>query len=666
MNIETAKQRVIGLSQEIDKQNYNYHVLDKPEISDYDYDLLMKELITIETQYPELKLDTSPSQRVGGKVLEGFSEVVHTNPKLSLGNVFNESDINDFDSRIRKTVDEDVEYAVELKIDGLTVVLNYEDGRLVSGATRGDGVRGEDVTTNLKTIKSIPLVLKDKVNIEVRGEVYMPKKAFEQLNEKREEAGDQLFANPRNAAAGSIRQLDSSIAAERALDIFVFNLESIEDKSLTTHVEALDYLKLLGFKVSQDVSVCRTAADIIKVCNEWSDKRGELPFEIDGLVIKVNSLEQRDALGNTSKSPRWAAAYKFPPEKKRTVVRDIVVQVGRTGALTPTAILEPVRLAGSVIGRATLHNEDFIKEKDIMIGDTVVIQKAGDVIPEVVEVIKEERDGRQKPFIMPDRCPVCSAETIRESGEAVTRCTNVSCEAQLRRSLFHFASRDAMNIEGMGPQVLTSLMDKGYIRDAGDIYLLKDKKEELYKLDRMGEKSVNKLLDAIEASKNNPLGRLVFALGIRMIGQRAAQQLASSFIDIDEISEANYERLVQIPEIGDKMAESILTFFAQEQNKRLLQKLKECGLNMKGSKLEIIENEYFKGKTFVLTGTLTKYARDQAKEIIESFGGKVSGSVSKKTSCVLAGEDAGSKLIKANELGVQVIDEDTFISWATK
>lgn len=664
MSIEELQKKVDELVKLINKHSYNYYVLDKPEINDYEFDMLMKELIELENKFPALKRSDSPTQRVGGEVLQGFSEVVHKTPKLSLGNVFDENDIRDFDSRVRKVVGDDVEYVVELKIDGLTVVLNYEEGRFVQGATRGDGVKGEDITANLRTVKSIPIALGEEVDLEVRGEVFMPKKAFEELNARREEQEEPLFANPRNASAGSLRQLDSRVTAGRPLDIFVFNLESIEDKTFDTHVETLEYLKKIGFKVSPFISIHKSSAEIIEKCRHWADKRGELPFEIDGLVIKVNSLKQRESLGYTTKTPRWAAAYKFPPETKKTKVKDIIVQVGRTGAITPTAELEPVRLAGSVISRATLHNEDYIKEKDIRIGDTVIIKKAGDVIPEVVEVVKDTRTGDERPFEMPKKCPVCQADTIREQGEAVTKCTNISCPAQLKRSLFHFVSRDAMNIEGFGPQIMTLLMDKGFIKDAADIYLLKNHREALVELDRMGEKSVQNLLDAIEASKINPLNRLIFALGIRMIGQRASQVLANEFEDIDAMFTADYDKLIGISEIGDKMAESIITFFKQEQNLSLIRKLQEYGVNTISSKKEIKENEHFSGKTFVLTGALQSFTRDQAKEIIESFGGKVSGSVSKKTDYVLAGEDAGSKLVKANELGVAVIDEETFRDWA--
>lgn len=663
IRMNEVKLRIEQLTRKINMHNHNYHVLDNPQISDYEYDKLMKELLILEESNPKLKLSDSPTQRVGGEVLKGFKEVLHKTTKLSLGNVFDESDIREFDNRIRKILADEVEYVLELKIDGLTVVLSYEDGRLVQGATRGDGVRGEEITANLKTIKSIPLSVKEEVDLEVRGEVYMPKKAFDALNVRREEMEEPIFANPRNAAAGSLRQLDTKLTAERPLDIFVFNLETIDNKEFKTHVEALQYLREQGFKVSPFLETFNSAEELIEQCKLWADKRGELPFEIDGLVIKVNSLLQRELLGNTAKSPRWAAAYKFPPEKKKTKVKDILVQVGRTGAITPTAEFEPVRLAGSVISRATLHNEDFILEKDIRIGDTVVIQKAGDVIPEVVEVVKEDRNGSEIIFNMPSLCPACGSEAIREPGEAATKCVNMSCPAQIRRSLFHFVSRDAMNIDGMGPQIITLLMDKGFIENAADIYTLKDKVQELTELERMGEKSVRNMLDAIEASKQNPLERLVFALGIKMIGQRAAKLLAESFQDIYELEAADFERLIAIPEIGEKMAVSIIKFFELDQNTKLISRLAELGLNVKSIKKNIEEKEQFKDKTFVLTGSLTSFTRDEAKAFIEGYGGKVSSSVSKKTDFVLAGEEAGSKLIKAQDLGVSIIDEEIFKQW---
>lgn len=663
MDMNEAKLRIEQLTHEINLHNHNYYVLDNPTISDYEYDKLTKELVKLEEAYPELKKADSPTQRVGGEVLKGFKEVLHKTPKLSLGNVFDENDIREFDNRIRKTVSQEVEYVLELKIDGLTVVLNYEDGKFAQGATRGDGVRGEEITANLKTIRSIPLSIKDDLDLEVRGEVFMAKKAFEALNERREEMEEPVFANPRNAAAGSLRQLDTKLTAERPLDIFVFNLEVIEGKEFKTHSESLEYLREQGFKVSPYIHICKSADELIEQCKLWADKRGELPFEIDGLVIKVNNLEQRDLLGSTSKTPRWAAAYKFPPEKKKTKVKSIVVQVGRTGAITPTAEFEPVRLAGSVISRATLHNEDFINEKDIRIGDTVVIQKAGDVIPEVVEVIKEERDGSEIQFTMPKLCPACGSEAIREPGEAATKCVNMSCPAQIRRSLFHFVSRDAMNIEGMGPQIISLLMDKGFVENAADIYTLNEKSDELIGLERMGEKSVRNMLDAIEASKQNPLERLIFALGIKMIGQRAAKLLAESFQDIYELEAAEYERLIAIPEIGEKMAISIIKFFELEQNTMLIARLAELGVNVKSIKKDIQAKEQFTGKTFVLTGSLSSFTRDEAKAFIEGFGGKVSSSVSKKTDYVLAGEEAGSKLVKAQELGIAILDEETFKQW---
>lgn len=658
-----AKERIEKLTKDINHHNIAYHVYDKPEINDYEYDMLMRELIELEEMYPELKLSNSPTQRVGGEILNGFNEVVHSTQKLSLSNVFDEGDIRDFDNRVKKALGEAVEYILELKIDGLTVVLSYESGIFVKGATRGDGIKGEDITSNLKTVKSIPLTLKEPVSLEVRGEVFIGKQDFEMLNGMREEMEEQIFANPRNAAAGSLRQLDTKITAQRPLDIIVFNLEQIEETSLTTHYESLEYLKSLGFKISPFLIKCNNAEEIIAQCEYWKEKRGELPFEIDGLVIKVNNLSQREALGTTTKTPRWATAYKFPPEKKATKLTDIIIQVGRTGVMTPNAVLEPVRLAGSLISRATLHNEDFIKEKDIRIGDTVIVQKAGDVIPEIVEIVKDKRIGDEMPFQMPKNCPVCGAETSRVEGEAAIKCTNMSCPAQLKRSLFHFVSRDAMNIEGLGPQIMSLLMDKGFIKDASDIYRLYERKDELIKIDRMGEKSVNNLLDAIEASKQNPLERLIFGLGIRMIGARASKLIANRFANIDEFFAASYEDLISIPEIGDKMAASIITFFKQEENRELIERLKALGVNISSHKKNQEEKEQFNGKTFVLTGGLASMSRDKAKEIIEGFGGKVSGSVSKKTNYVLAGEDAGSKLVKANELGVQVISEDEFIKW---
>ncbi len=663
MNSERIEKRVRKLVDLINFHNYRYYVLDSPQISDYDYDLLMKELVELEHKHPQFKYPDSPTQRVGGEVSKGFNEVVHSSPKLSLSNVFDEGDIKDFDARVKRLLAvNEVEYVVELKIDGLTVILNYENGFLIRGATRGDGIRGEDITFNLKTIRTIPLRLKESVNLEVRGEVFIAKEDFEKLNAFREETEKPIFANPRNAAAGSLRQLDSSLTAKRPLDIFVFSLESA-GVGFQTHIETMEYLKNIGFKVSPHLMVCKGWREVWEQCKLWSDKRGELPFEIDGLVIKINNLQQRSILGSTVRAPRWSTAYKFPPEKKRTIVQDVEIQVGRTGVLTPTAVLEPVRIAGSVVSRATLHNEDNIKEKDIRIGDTVLLQKAGDIIPEIVEVIVEKRKGSERLFNMPLYCPVCGADAIRLEGEAARRCSNSSCPAQLKRALFHFVSRDAMNIDGLGPQIISALLENDFIKDAADLYLIKNRREELIALERMGEKSVDNLLKAIETSKSNSLARLIFALGIRMIGQKASGLLADAFSNMDNLSKASYEDLISINEIGDKMAESIISYFKEERNIALIKKLKDLRINMESAKKVILNNENFKDKTFVLTGALNDFKRDEAKEIIENYGGKVSSSVSKKTDYVLAGEDAGSKLRKANELGVNVISEETFKEW---
>ena len=664
MDYVKIEERIKELIEQINFHNYRYYVLDDPEISDYEYDLLMKELISLEDEYPQYKYPDSPTQKVGGEILEGFNEVIHSTPKLSLGNVFDEGDIKNFDNRIKRLLGTtDVEYVVELKIDGLTVILNYENGSFIRGATRGNGIKGEDITSNLKTVKTIPLRLNEAADVEVRGEVYISKENFFALNARREETEEAVFANPRNAAAGSLRQLDSSITAKRPLNIIVFSMENIDYDRFHTHIEAMNYLKEIGLKTSPYLILCKSWNEVWEQCQIWADKRGELPFEIDGLVIKVNDFRQREILGSTVKAPRWSVAYKFPPEKKKTELLDIEVQVGRTGVLTPAAVLEPVRIAGSLVSRATLHNEDYIREKDIRIGDRVVLQKAGDIIPEVVEVVLDERTGTEKIFEMPKYCPVCGADAIRPEGESATRCTNNSCPAQLRRALFHFVSRDAMNIDGLGPQIISMLLDNNFISDAGDLYLLKDRREELVNIERMGEKSVNNLLNSIENSKANSLDRLIFALGIRMIGQRASKLLSEAFENIDEIMGATYEELISVNEIGEKMAKSIVTFFKEERNTALVEKLRNLGVNMKSERKAIEINENFLSKTFVLTGTLTDFKRDRAKEIIEGFGGKVTGSVSKKTDYVLAGEEAGSKLQKANELGIQVIDEETFKNW---
>ncbi len=660
MNKEQIKARIEELKKEINHHDYRYHVLDNPEISDYDYDMLVNELKGLEEKYPEFVTNDSPTQRVGGTPLSKFNQVTHTVPLLSLGNSYDENDLLDFDKRIKKEVGDDVEYVVEYKIDGLSVALKYEDGVFVRGATRGDGTIGEDITKNLRTIKTIPLRLKEEVDIEVRGEAYIPKAKFVELNRRQEESGGTIFANPRNAAAGSLRQLDPKIAASRPLDIFIFNILTIDEDEIDKHSGGLTYLQELGFKTSE-YEVCKDINEVIELCEKWQEKRHDLPFEIDGLVIKVNDLSQRESLGTRAKSPRWAIAFKFPAEEKETVVQDIIPQVGRTGAITPTAILEPVRVAGSVVSRATLHNQDFIDIKDIRIGDAVMIHKAGDVIPEVVRVLLEKRTGSERQYVLPSECPECGEETVRLEGEVALRCVNIACPAQLRRGIIHFVSRDAMNIDGLGEALVTMLLHNKLIKDPGDLYYLKDNKEEIVNLERMGEKSAQNLLDAIERSKENDLGRLINALGIKLVGSKAAKLVADTFGDIDKLMAATEEELTAIDEIGAKMAKSIEVFFNDEENLKVIEKIRAAGVNMESKKKAVHQGELkLEGMTFVLTGTLTSYSRKEAKDIVEGLGGKVTGSVSKKTSYVLAGENPGSKLDKANKLGVKVITEDEF------
>ncbi|MCT4606043.1 MAG: NAD-dependent DNA ligase LigA [Marinisporobacter sp.] len=661
MNKEEARKKIDELTDLLSEHNYKYYVLDHPEITDYEYDTMLKELINLEEKFQELMREDSPTQRVGGEALESFTQVAHSVPMLSLSNSYNKEDLIDFDRSIRKIIGEKIEYVVEPKIDGLSVNLKYENGRFVQGATRGNGVVGEDITKNLRTVKTIPLKLKEEIDIEVRGEVYIPKEKFAKLNQRQAEKGETIFANPRNAAAGSLRQLDPKIAAKRNLDIFVFNIQRMENMNIDKHTEGFEYLKSLGFKTS-NYEVCESIEEVIKQCEKWSEKRSSLSFEIDGLVIKVNDLSQREKLGTRSKSPRWAIAYKFPAEQQKTQVKDIVVQVGRTGALTPTAELEPVRVAGSVISRATLHNEDYIKEKDIRIGDTVIIEKAGDVIPAVVRVLLDERTGEEEIFKMPTICPICKEETFRLEGEAVTRCMNAACPAQLRRGLIHFVSRDAMNIDGLGESIVTLLLENNLIQDAADLYDLK--KEELLPLERMGEKLAQNLIAAIEKSKKNDLERVIFGLGIKLVGARAAKLLSDEFKSLDGLMQASEEQITAVPEIGHKMAESVVAFFKEDRNVEIVEKLRAAGVNMESLHINDEEDENrekkFEGLTFVLTGTLEKYKRSEAKKMIENLGGRVSGSVSKKTSYVLAGAEAGSKLDKANQLGVAVISEDEF------
>ncbi|CEO27051.1 NAD-dependent DNA ligase LigA [Paraclostridium sordellii] len=647
----------------IDLINYHsnkYYNEDTPEISDFEYDNLMKELMKIETEHPELKREDSPSTRVGGKPLDKFNQVTHKIPMLSLSNAYSAQDLKDFDKRVRESVNKDVEYVVEFKIDGLSVGLTYVDGVFKTGATRGNGVIGEDITQNLKTVKTIPLKIDDKEEIIVRGEVYISKENFEKINEQQEENGLQLFANPRNLAAGTLRQLDSKLTAKRPLDIFIFNLEYMQNEKFKTHSQSLEYLSNLGFKVSPNFKICKTIEDVIEHIEYWTINRSDLSFEIDGIVIKVNDLEEREQMGYTAKSPRWAIAYKFPAEQKKTKLKDIIVEVGRTGTITPTAILEPVRLAGTVVARATLHNEDYINEKDIRIGDTVLVQKAGDIIPQVVEVIKEERTGDEIKFHMPEKCPVCHEPTVRLEGEAAVKCINMSCPAQIRRGIIHFASRDAMNIDGLGESIISLLLDNKIIKDVADLYYIK--KEDIVNLERLGEKSATNLINAIEKSKNNDLYRLINGLGIKYIGVKGAKVLAKSFKSLDDIINSSIEELTNLEEFGEVMADSVVEFFKEDKNIVVINKLKEVGVNTLSSNSEDngLANIFDKMK-IVLTGTLPTLKRNDAKELIEARGGKATSSVSKSTTFVLAGEEAGSKLTKANELGVTVIDEAKFL-----
>lgn len=642
------------LRDEIRDHDYNYYVLDNPIITDTEYDKLMRQLQELEEKYPHLVTPDSPTQRVGGGLMNEFETVEHTVPMLSLSNAFDGGELKDFDRRVKQGLNTKPKYVVEPKIDGLSVSLEYEDGIFVRGATRGDGIVGEDITLNLRTIKSIPLRLRDPVTLTVRGEVFMPKEAFLSLNKRRNTEGQPLFANPRNAAAGSLRQLDPSITASRSLDIFIFNVETMEEDVFNSHTEALAFLEKQGFKVIPTIGVETSMDVIIDICNRWSKERHNLYYDIDGIVIKVDSFLQRETLGATTRNPRWAIAFKFPAEQKETQIEDIIVQVGRTGVLTPTAILTPVFIAGSTVGRATLHNEDYIEEKDIRIGDTVIIQKAGDVIPEVVKVLEERRTGDEIRFSMPTHCPECGADVVRIEGEAASRCTGNACPAQLRRLLIHFASRDAMDIEGMGPAIIDQLLKNQLIADAADLYSLKY--DELIHLERMGEKSVNNLLQAIEMSKTRGLDRFLFALGIPLVGVRAAKLIANHFQTIDKIMGAKTEDFLKIDEIGEKIAQSVMSYFNEEQNIDLIERFKKEGILLEIQKGETAKKS-LEGLRFVVTGTLKGYTRNEIKTVIEDRGGRVVSSVSKNVDYVVVGENPGSKLAKAEQLGIEVIDE---------
>ena len=661
MDKKQAEKRIKELRKTVEYHAKKYYDEDKPEITDFEYDMMMLELRTLESQYPELITKTSLTQRVGGTVKEGFQKVEHEVPLQSLQDVFNFEEIEAFDERVKKQAEENEiqnpKYVVETKIDGLSAALEYVDGKFVRGATRGNGLVGEDVTENLKTVKTIPQELSEKINITVRGEVFISKKDFEKMNQEREENEEELFANARNAAAGSLRQLDSNITKKRPLDIYIFNVQKIEGKEFNSHFEELEYLSKLGFNVNPVRIYCDNIEEVKKAINKIGEDRESLTFGIDGAVVKVDDLKLREIMGTTSKVPKWAIAYKYPPERKETILKDIVCQVGRTGVITPMAILEPVKVAGSTISKTTLHNEDFIKEKGLKIGDTVIIQKAGDVIPEIVEAVISKRTGEEKDFEMPRVCPVCGAEAVREEGEAAVRCTGIECPAKLYRNLVHFVSREAMNIDGLGESIIGILLEKKMIANIADIYDLKF--EDIASLKKNGKKFAQNLIDSINASKENDLYRLITALGIRHVGTKAAKILAKRYENMDNLLEATIESLNQVEEIGPIVANSIREFFEQEQTKDLLKRLKEAGINMSRLK-EDDGDDRFSGKTFVLTGTLEKYSREEASNLIEKFGGKTSSSVSKKTSYLLAGEDAGSKLTKAQSLGVQIISEEEF------
>ena len=654
-----AKKRIIELRAILEYHARKYYDEDSPEISDYEYDMLMNELKALEREFPEFITKDSLTQKVGGTVKEGFEKVEHEVPLQSLQDVFDYEEIYDFDRRMRKSAKEfnkPLEYVVETKIDGLSVSLEYKQGIFIRGATRGNGLIGEDVTDNLKTVKTIPKRLKEDVDIIVRGEVFISKADFDKMNEEREILDEPLFANARNAAAGSLRQLDSKEASKRPLDIYCFNVQKCE-KELTSHFEALEYLKKLGFNVNPVRKKCTTMEQVIKEIEKIGENREKLSFGIDGAVIKVDNLQLREEIGTTFKVPKWAIAYKYPPEQKATLLKDITFQVGRTGAITPMAILEPIKVAGSTISKTTLHNEDFIKEKGLKIGDTVLIQKAGDVIPEVVGVEVDKRTGEEKDFEMPTKCPVCGGVLVRETGEAVTRCIGIECPAKLLRSIVHFASKVGMDINGLGYAIIEQLVDKGLINNIADIYTLS--KEDIASLKKNGDKFAQKLVDAIAKSKENELSKLINALGIRHIGTKSAKILAKRYGNIDALMNASFDSLNETDEIGEITADSVSEFFMQDQTKDLIERLKQPGVNMIEHGQELIDDR-FAGKIFVLTGTLEKHSRDEASKIIESHAGKVSSTVSKKTDYVLAGEEAGSKLTKAEKLGVTIITEEQF------
>lgn len=651
------KKRMDELIQLINQANYEYYTIDKPTITDQEYDSYMQELIKIEMENPKLIRNDSPTLRVGGEVISEFKKIVHEKPMLSLSNVFNEDEVRLFDEKISKDLTPN--YVCELKIDGLSVSLLYEKGKLVRGATRGDGVTGEDITHNVKTIKTIPLTLTQEIDIEVRGEIYMSKKSFNKLNEERTLKGEEPLANPRNAAAGTVRQLDSKVAASRGLDCFIYHLPNPEDYNINTHYESLEFMKSLGFDTNPNIELVQNVEGVLGFINYWTKKRPTLPYEIDGIVIKVNNFKHQDFLGFTSKYPKWATAYKFPAEEILTKLKDIKFTVGRTGQVTPNAVLDPVRLAGSVVSRATLHNEDYVITKEIKIGDVISIRKAGDVIPEVVEVKKDRRKGNEIDFEMVTNCPICGSELVKKDSNYY--CVNENCDKKNIEGLIHFVSRDAFSIEGFGDRIIEDFYNMGYLKKCSDFFKLESHKKELMELEGFGTKSINNLLENIEKSKNNSLERLLFGLGIRHVGSKTAKILAKYYKNIDDLIESSYEELVEIKDIGEIIAKSVKKYFNDGKNLLLIEELKNQGINMEYlGKVE--SNDLFINKTFVLTGTLSNMTRKEAKEKIEFLGGNVSGSVSKKTYAVIAGENPGSKYDEALKLNIEIWDEEYFSS----
>lgn len=656
-----VKKRIDELIKIINKANYDYYIDNISNITDQEYDRYMQELMMLENTYPELKREDSPTVRVGSKVLDKFEKVTHEIPMLSLGNVFNEEEVRSFDEKVRKDVD-NPKYVCELKIDGLSVSAIYKDGILVKGATRGDGVTGENITNNVKTIKSLPLTLTEKVDIEVRGEIYMSKKAFHEINKEREKNNEPLFQNPRNAASGSVRQLDSKITAKRKLDCIIYHLPNPLDYNIYTHYDALEYMRKLGCPVSDNNVIANNVDEVIDYINKWTELRPTLPYEIDGIVIKVNDINDQNKLGFTARTPKWAVAYKFPATEVTTRLIDIIFTVGRTGKITPNAVLEPVKVAGSTIARATLHNEDNVLVKDIRKGDIVVIRKAGDVIPEVVRSIKERRTGSEERFRMIDTCPICHTKLIRKDTEADYFCPNIECDARNIENLIHYAERDAMNIEGLGESAIEDLYNEGFLKSITDIYHLEKYEKELLLLEGYGLKKINNLKEAILKSKDNSLERLLFGLGIRQVGNKTAKLLARQYKNIDNIINATFEELNSINDIGPIIAKNIVEYFKEEDNIKLINDLKELGINMTYiSNNNYTESDEFLNKTFVLTGTLNNITREKATEIIESLGGKVSSSVSKKTSAVILGDNPGSKYDKAVSLNIPIWEEDEFL-----